>query len=122
MLSTLQSPSIGSTGREVMMGPQGESSSVAGDQDQGDYFSKYEQNPDFRQFVRKLSKCRSIASLDTDNIVSGAEEEKGSEGAGCRKKSVSDDLGQRDYRLELSTNLHNTLHNTRRRPLLGPSS
>ena len=78
---------------------------VAGDQDQGDYFSKYEQNPDFRQFVRKLSKCRSIASLDTDNIVSGAEEEKGSEGAGCRKKSLSDDLGQRDYRLEFSTNL-----------------
>ena len=26
----------------------------------------YQQNPDFRKFVRKLSSCRTIASLDVD--------------------------------------------------------
>merc|ERR1712180_104704 len=36
-----------------------------------DYYMQFELNPDFRRFVRKLSRCRSIASLDVSNVVSG---------------------------------------------------
>merc|ERR1711915_1051294 len=36
-----------------------------------DYYMQFELNPDFRKFVRKLSRCRSIASLDVSNVVSG---------------------------------------------------
>merc|ERR1712180_338465 len=38
-----------------------------------DYYMQFELNPDFRRFVRKLSRCRSIASLDVSNVVSGDE-------------------------------------------------
>jgi len=48
------------------------------DRDEGigrelDYYATFAQNADFRQFVRKLSRCRSIASLDVENIVKGTE-------------------------------------------------
>lgn len=43
------------------------------DRDEGigrelDYYATFAQNADFRQFVRKLSRCRSIASLDVENV------------------------------------------------------
>merc|ERR1712198_760272 len=38
-----------------------------------DYYMQFEINPDFRRFVRKLSRCRSIASLDVSNVISGDE-------------------------------------------------
>ena len=44
-----------------------------------DYFAKFEQEPEFRKFVRKLSRCRSIASLDFTKAAEDAaiEDEKG---------------------------------------------
>jgi len=73
-----------------------------------DYYMQFELNPDFRRFVRKLSRCRSIASLDVSNVVSGdetnsnnneplktpekIEDEKG------KKGEINDNIQIRDYK------------------------
>jgi len=73
-----------------------------------DYYMQFELNPDFRRFVRKLSRCRSIASLDVSNVVSGdetnsnnneplktpekIEDEKG------KKGETNDNIQIRDYK------------------------
>jgi len=61
------SPSIGDQSNRPRM------STTSQDRDEGlgrelDYYATFAQNADFRQFVRKLSRCRSIASLDVENI------------------------------------------------------
>ena len=38
--------------------------------------SKYEEEPDFRNFVKNLLRCRSLASLDNNEKVTGSSEEK----------------------------------------------
>merc|ERR1719220_2363458 len=38
--------------------------------------SKYEEEPDFRNFVKNLLRCRSLASLDSTERVTGSSEEK----------------------------------------------
>ena len=69
-----------------------------------DFFSQFEQNQDFRRFVRKLSRCRSIASLDVNNVISGGdnangdiiEDERGKAGSVDNK---SDDIKLKDYKM-----------------------
>ena len=71
-----------------------------------DFFSQFEQNQDFRRFVRKLSRCRSIASLDVNNVISGGggenangdiiEDERGKKASVDNK---SDDIKLKDYKM-----------------------
>ena len=77
-----------------------------------DYYMQFEINPDFRRFVRKLSRCRSIASLDVSNVISGdegvtnnnepiktpekIEDEKGKKGE--RVNKADDSIQIKDYK------------------------
>ena len=45
----------------IQMSPKGDSDKIAmgGEvEKEKDYYMQFEQNPDFRRFVRKLSRCR----------------------------------------------------------------
>merc|ERR1711915_181967 len=74
-----------------------------------DYYMQFEVNPDFRRFVRKLSRCRSIASLDVSNVVSGDETnsnnneplktpEKIEDEKGKKGETKNDNIQIRDYK------------------------
>lgn len=58
------------------MRPDTNNNNDDGDGEEKDYFAKFEQEPEFRNFVRKLSRCRSIASLDFSKVDT-IEDEKG---------------------------------------------
>jgi len=79
------SPSIGEQSGQMRISSQ----EAKEERDEGigrelDYYATFAQNADFRQFVRKLSRCRSIASLDVENATKNSnsnediiEDEKG---------------------------------------------
>ena len=52
--------------------------------------SKYEQEPEFRNFIKNLLRCRSLASLDDKKEVKGEEEEKT-----AQTEKKSDDIERR---------------------------
>ena len=74
--------------------------------------SKYEQEPEFRNFIKNLLRCRSLASLDVKEEAKKEEEEK----VARTEKKMTDDIerrvvgkslgrpgeGRRNYRAMLS--------------------
>ena len=52
--------------------------------------SKYEQEPEFRNFIKNLLRCRSLASLDENKEAKRGEEEKT-----ARTEKKSDDIERR---------------------------
>jgi len=103
---TSMSPSIQNSERDHIMRPKEDTSKaeVSDLEKEKDFFSQFEQNQDFRRFVRKLSRCRSIASLDVNNVIGGGdnanediiEDEKGKKGSVDNK---SDDIKIKDYKM-----------------------
>ena len=53
--------------------------------------SKYEQEPEFRNFIKNLLRCRSLASLDDNKEVKREEEEEKT----ARTEKKSDDIERR---------------------------
>jgi len=103
---TSMSPSIQNSERDYIMRPKEDTTKaeVSDLEKEKDFFSQFEQNQDFRRFVRKLSRCRSIASLDVNNVISGGEnangdiieDEKGKKGSVDNK---SDDIKLKEYKI-----------------------
>ena len=52
--------------------------------------SKYEQEPEFRNFIKNLLRCRSLASLDVNKDAKREEEEKT-----ARLEKKNDDIERR---------------------------
>merc|ERR1719411_1187270 len=52
--------------------------------------SKYEQEPEFRNFIKNLLRCRSLASLDINKDAKAEEEEKT-----ARQEKQNDDIERR---------------------------
>ena len=81
----LQSPSVGHEmrvlgGREDNPQPEVEQEVI----------SKYEQEPEFRNFIKNLLRCRSLASLDINKDAKAEEEEKT-----ARQEKQNDDIERR---------------------------
>jgi len=80
-------------------------------EEEKDYFAKFEQEPEFRNFVRKLSRCRSIASLGTNNVVAGdnIDDEKGKDNIKTKDYKQSN-TKQRRHQNQVLENYSNTDH------------
>jgi len=108
-------PSVSYTERTSAMSPKEDSEenlNMKEIEKEKDYYMQFEINPDFRRFVRKLSRCRSIASLDVSNVISGdegvtnnnepiktpekIEDEKGKKGE--RVNKADDSIQIKDYK------------------------